>query len=290
MPIAAGSKAAAILAAAVIAANTTVVSQSRTADAASTAPLQQNLARSWYRNYEYGVELDGKLLPEAGLYQIVGKATMLVFGPKMDSAYVWSLDPKVVRPVGKDQITERNEDEVLLAESSFSNASPIPWMQDGPTAVVFYAGPERLKIVRLPPIIGPTTLDEILDHSPQYRRGMEEYRPKPEAVALLRTLRQRVEIEVWFGSWCPHCRVVVPRFLKTMQASANANIAITYHGVPRDLAGYAPIAEKQVKGLPTFIFLKNGKEIGRIRGEPPQGTIEEEIVRILRLAESAPGG
>lgn len=259
-------------------------------DASSGAPLQENMPHSWFRNYDYGVELDGKVLPEAGLYQMIGKPFMLVFGSVLDTAYVWSADPRVVRPIRREQVTSKGEDEVMVAEASFAAATPIPWMQDGPEAVIFYAGQRRYKILRVPPIIGPTTPDDILRQLPAYRKGMDEYRPALESVSALKGVRQKVTVEVWFGSWCPHCRVVVPRFLKVMQAAANTNIAVAYHGVPHEFGTYTPAMAKDVKGLPTFIFTKDGKELGRIRGEPPTGTLEEEIARILRPVNTASGG
>jgi hypothetical protein len=47
---------------------------------------------------------------------------------------------------------------------------------------------------------------------------------------------------------------------------------------------------RDVKGLPTFIFTRDGKELGRIRGEPPTGSLEEEIARILHQVNTASGG
>lgn len=257
---------------------------------ASGAPLETNMPRSWFRNYDYGVEIDGKVLPDAGLYQLIGKPFMLVFGPVLDAAYVWSADPRVVRAIRRDQVTLKGDDEVMLAESSFAASSPIPWMQDGPEAVVFFAGQQRVKILRVPPILGPTSAEEIVRQLPAYRRGMDEYTPNAGAVTAIRGVSKKIALEVWFGSWCPHCRAVVPRFLKVMQAAANTNLSISFQGVPREFGTYTPALAKDVKGLPTFIFMKDGKEIGRIRGEPPSGTLEEEIARILRGDSKGVGG
>lgn len=260
------------------------------ASGGSGAPLAENLARSWYRNFDYGVEKDGKSLPDTGLYQIVGSPYMLVFGASLDSAYVLSFDPKVVKPVGKEQVTPRSDLEVLLPESAFAASTPIPWMQDGPTAVVFYAGSNRYKIARVPPIVGPTSTDEIIAHDPMYRRGMDEYRPNADAVSAIRRVQGKVQVEVWFGSWCPHCRQVVPQFMKIVQAAGNANLGIVYHGVPREFGQYPPAVQKDVKGLPTFIFLRDGKEISRIQGGPERGTLEGEIADALKGVRPASGG
>jgi len=248
------------------------------------------MPHSWFRNYDYGVQLDGKVLGEAGLYQMIGKPFMLIYGSALDNAYVWSADPRVVRAIRREEVTQKGDDEVMLAESTFAASAPIPWMQDGPEGVVFYSGQKRFKILRVPPIIGSTSAEELLRQLPAYKKGMEEYHPNADAVTAIKGVRQPVNVEVWFGSWCPHCRAVVPRFLKLLQAAANANLAVSFEGVPREFGTYAPSLARDVKGLPTFIFTKDGKELGRIRGEPATGTLEDEIARILRQVNTASGG
>lgn len=246
------------------------------------APLQENMPRSWYRNYDYGIEVDGNLDPSVGLYQLVGKRYMLIYGSGLGTAYVLTLDPKVVRKVKDGQISAKNDLEVVLAETSFSESEPIPWMPDGPTAVIFYGGERKYRIARVPPIVGETTMDEVYAKNPIYRRGMEEYTPASEAVSSLRGIQKKATIEVWFGTWCPHCKEVVPRLVKTLQAAANPNLEVRYFCVPRNFGKYQPAVEKQVKAVPTFLFLRDGRELARIRGGPRNGSsMEAEMARIL---------
>jgi len=256
---------------------------------ASGMPLQENLPRSWYRNYDYGIEVNGNLNPEVGLFQIVGEKLMLIYGPELDSGYVLSFTPKVVRPVPKSQVTSKGDLEVLVAQSAFDSGQPIPWMQDGPAAVIFYAGSDRYKILRVPPLEGTTNVEEIFKHNPIYKRGMEEYVPNSSSVAALKAVHQKATIEVWFGSWCPHCQRVVPRFMKAIQAAGNPNLDVTYHGVPREFGNYDPAVKKQVAALPTFIFLRNGKEFARMGGSSGVDVVEDEMARILGVSTTAGG-
>lgn len=250
-------------------------------------PLQENLPKSWYRNYDYGVEVNGDLNPDVGLFQVAGEKLMLVYGPALDSGYVLSFVPKVVRPVSKAQVTSKSDLEVLLPPAAVESGQPIPWMQDGPTAVIFYAGPNRYKILRVPPIVGTTTVEEIFKHNPIYKRGREEYVPKASAVSALKAVQERTTIEVWFGSWCPHCQRVVPRFMKTIQAAGNPSLDVVYEGVPREFGNYDPAVKKQVAALPTFIFLRNGKEFARMGGPTGVEVVEDEMARILGVATTA---
>jgi hypothetical protein len=55
----------------------------------SGVPLRENMPRSWYRNFDYGIEVNGSLSPEIGLYQFVGERLMLIFGPGLETGYIW---------------------------------------------------------------------------------------------------------------------------------------------------------------------------------------------------------
>ncbi len=257
--------------------------------AGSGAPVRENVPRSWYRNFEYGIEVDGSLSADAGLYQLVGKRLMLIFGPSLSEGYVLSFEPRVIRPVRSAEITPKNELEVVLAEAAFANADPIPWMADGTTAVIFYAGDRKYRIARVPPIVGETTVEEVFKHNPMYRRGMEEYSPDREAVAELRRVGSKALIEVWFGTWCPHCLKVVPRLLKTLRAAANPNLEARLHAVPNPFSDYEPAVRRNVRGVPTFIFLRRGEELGRIRGGGEEEPLEVEVARILGSSTASAG-
>jgi len=252
-------------------------------------PLQENLPKSWFRNYDYGIEVNGNLNPDVGLYQVAGEKLMLVYGPALDSGFVLSFVPKVVRPVSKGQVTSKSDLEVMVPLSATDSGQPIPWMQDGPTAVIFYAGSNRYRIMRMPPIVGETTVDEIFKHNPLYKRGREEYVPNASSIAALKAVHEKATIEVWFGSWCPHCQRVVPRFMKAIQAAANPNIEVVYEGVPREFGTYDPAVQKSVAALPTFIFLRNGKEFARMGGPAGVESPEDEMAKILGVATSSGG-
>jgi len=247
-------------------------------------PVQENEPRSWFRNYDYGVEIDGSRKPDIGLFQVVGKPYMLIYGPELDPSWVLTLREKEVRPVMPTEITIKSDMEVVLAESAFLRTSPAPWAYDGETAVVFYGGPKRFRVARVPPVVGETTVEQIYEINPLYKKGMEKYVPDQSAIARLKKVANPFQIEVWFGSWCPHCQRVVPRFLKVMEATANPNVRAVYHGVPRDFTSYQPAKEREVEGLPTFIVLKDGREYRRFRGGGEKASLEAELADLLSPA------
>ncbi|HXI04569.1 MAG TPA: thioredoxin family protein [Candidatus Saccharimonadales bacterium] len=247
----------------------------------SGSPVQENMPRSWYRNYEYGVEVDGKRDPDIGLFQIVGKPYMLIYGPDLKKGFVLSTRPNEVRVVDRSAITEKNDVEVVLAESSFMGVQPTPWGNDGPAAVVFYDGSRRIRVSRVPPLVGETTLDAIYEQNPMYKRGMEKYSPIQSAIARIKQVKTPYVIEVWFGSWCPHCLRIVPRFIKVMDAASNPNLQVVYHAVPHDFGTYAPAVSKDIQAIPTFIVMKGGREYKRFQGTGDEVTLEEELANVL---------
>lgn len=92
-----------------------------------------------------------------------------------------------------------------------------------------------------------------------------------------------IEIRVYFGSWCSDSRREVPRFVKILsELNFNYN-KISFIGLDREKT--APNYKENIwdiQFVPTFIFLKNDKEIGRII-ETPKETLEKDISKILNL-------
>lgn len=80
-----------------------------------------------------------------------------------------------------------------------------------------------------------------------------------------------------FATWCPHCTKMKPIFeaLEKKHGSTIDFVEFDTDASP-DL-----VAQFEVSSLPTFIFIKDGKEINRIEGELPQDELEEDIKKYL---------
>jgi hypothetical protein len=92
-----------------------------------------------------------------------------------------------------------------------------------------------------------------------------------------------LSIDVYFGAWCGDSKEQLPHFLKIMEQSLLLQkTEVVYIGCDREKkAGELDISEVNIEFVPTFIFLLDGKEIGRIV-EVPQGTSEQSILNILK--------
>lgn len=155
-------------------------------------------------------------------------------------------------------------------------------IQDG--VIAFTLGGVSWKIQPEPPVVGPVTLEQLMQAKPEYGIIASRYRPDPAAIRALRTLTVKTEIVIFFGTWCNYCKRWLPRFLATLEAAANANIDAEFIGVS-ETGGEpkAALAQYKVTETPTFIVLQGGQQIGRIENEPSAASIEEDLVRILGL-------
>ena len=133
-------------------------------------------------------------------------------------------------------------------------------------------------------LIGECNLDAFQDSSFAwwYNSEFENYEPNPD---ILNTLKQNLDeykIEIILGSWCSDSRREVPRFIKILDLLDYDPSQIEIIAVDREKS--APELDIESKGIelvPTFIFVKDGKEMGRII-ETPLKTLEEDILEIIK--------
>lgn len=244
-------------------------------------PEPQEPIRVWDLHSEYEVEIDGAPSEGARLFTTTGRSWILLQAPELGRLLVLDLTGREVKMAETAALQPGPEADQVRLDDGAVHGPPLPYLlQD--QAVVFYEGSRRIRITRKPPIVGPTSVPDLLVHSPVYRKGMEAYEPAAGDIYYLKTYEEPIWIDVYFGSWCPHCREMVPRFLKSVEAASNPRIRMTLTGVPTPpFIDYPPAKEKQVRGVPTFIVYAGDREIGRISAIPAGGSVEHELVKIL---------
>ncbi len=99
---------------------------------------------------------------------------------------------------------------------------------------------------------------------------------------ILDTLKDKnFDVTIVMGTWCPDSRREVPRFYRIMDEIDFPADKIKLITVDRDKkAGKLNIRKLNIERIPTFIFYKNGKEIGRIV-ESPVESLEADMVKII---------
>jgi len=109
----------------------------------------------------------------------------------------------------------------------------------------------------------------------------EAYQADPAALATIRVHSADVEVLIFNATWCPDCRREVPRFFKALDQAGLSALPLTLLGLDRTLRDAEGLAAQWgIKAVPTFIFLRDGAELGRIV-ERPTSTLEGDIARIL---------
>jgi thiol-disulfide isomerase/thioredoxin len=122
---------------------------------------------------------------------------------------------------------------------------------------------------------------DFLSSHPELRANVGIYNLDKGVVESIKENIEDVEIKVFTGSWCPDCRVNVPRFFSIILAMDDEDFGMEIIEVSRDMSDENNMAERLgVMAIPTFIFFKDGEELGRII-ENPQGRMEEDIAEIL---------
>ena len=143
-------------------------------------------------------------------------------------------------------------------------------------------------------LLGPITKD-LLKQSPYkdwYDPNYNTYEPSADATAGIKEMIKKHHILIFLGTWCGDSKREVPRFLKIMDLAEVKKDRIKIIAVDRREPNIkkSPTGEQwglQIKRVPTFIFLKDGKEVNRIV-ESPKVTLESDILEILRGADYEP--
>lgn len=106
-----------------------------------------------------------------------------------------------------------------------------------------------------------------------------------DLVGLIQNVHSGVDFLVFFGTWCGDSRREVPHFLKIADQCGIASPRIRLYGLDRSKKSKDGLSERyHIEKVPTFIFLKNGGEVGRIT-EVPTGTLEADMLSILASAQ-----
>ena len=152
-------------------------------------------------------------------------------------------------------------------------------------AISFSHGGLSLALKAKGPVVGLTSLEHLIEHSPSYRTLADAYTPDSKLVAKLKGVGEGYRVRVIFGSWCHVCKNFLPRGLKLEEALAGSAIRFEYYGLPA--APWEPpdpeVRRLEVKFLPTAIVFKGDREIGRYVGgdewQRPEARLWQAIER-----------
>lgn len=110
----------------------------------------------------------------------------------------------------------------------------------------------------------------------------DEYVPEQKWVRKTQKKKEDIEILIVLATWCGDSKNQVPPFLKFFDEAGFTEDALTMICVNRaKQAGDTDISDLNIERVPTFIFYRNGKELGRII-ETPDKSLERDTYKIIK--------
>ncbi len=102
------------------------------------------------------------------------------------------------------------------------------------------------------------------------------------AVSAFQKNKDSFQMVVFFGTWCEDSQNLVPIFYRLVDKSGYDENNITLIGVDRSKATLDNLNKAfHITRVPTFIVMKNGKEIGRVVEYGASGTMDKDLGEIV---------
>jgi thiol-disulfide isomerase/thioredoxin len=115
-----------------------------------------------------------------------------------------------------------------------------------------------------------------------YAENQKGYTPESKALIAMRTNKDSINIIAFAGTWCSDTKTILPKFFLLTDIAGLSQDRITLIGVDRNKKTIQHLAEAfNIINVPTFIVMKNGKEIGRVVEYGKYGMFDKELGEII---------
>ena len=169
------------------------------------------------------------------------------------------------------------------ANSTRPIAAPAPPPVAAPPAVAPAPPPAAPRPPAPAPLLGHVTREQVMNYAAWQSLFAQPYSPDPGAIATIKANANDVTVLLIMATWCPDSKRELPRFFAIMDGVGMDETLLTMVGVDRTKKDPEGLTEKWgITRVPTFVFLRNGQEVGRVVEKLPAGaTLEGEIARLL---------
>jgi thiol-disulfide isomerase/thioredoxin len=128
---------------------------------------------------------------------------------------------------------------------------------------------------------GKITTEQLYAGAPVFRENAQKFTPDAVAVKRIREIGRQLKIVMFLGTWCSDSMREAPKLLKLLEAANNPNISLDLYAVNTSMEDGAGLAKAAgVRAVPTMIFSRDGRELGRII-ESPATTMENDFLKII---------
>ncbi len=134
---------------------------------------------------------------------------------------------------------------------------------------------------------GLITLDDINKngHAEWFASNQQGYTPNALAVEAFKKHGSSIHIIAFVGTWCDDTKFVLPKFYSIIKAASFPEQKISLIGTDRNKKTHSYLTEAlNVDNVPTFIVMKDGKELGRVVEYGKYGMWDKELGEVINKA------
>lgn len=214
---------------------------------------------------EFMVTVGGEELEGGEVYHAEQAGAYLVMAPSLSSPWLIDVRSRRVEGVSLMKVQKRPDGNIdLLPGAAFKVVGPF---QISGKSLVFQHEGKQVVLKTKPPLVGNQTSTSLAEYNPAYAQKSGQYEPDAGALKALAKEGRKVEVVVYFGSWCPVCSRLVPRVMKVAEALEGSKIEFEYYGLPQPMTSDPKTQQLKLTGVPTSIVYVDGKEVGRMTGK-----------------------
>lgn len=241
------------------------------------APPPARPLQGLVRDAAFILIVDGARVP-VELYKGESAGAIVLLSPRLPS-------PLVLRAgalAAVDAAKVRKRPDATLDVAADAVLRPRGTFQVIPDGVRFAIDGHQVSVrhQEQPPLLGLRRLDEVTAHDPDYLAGASRYVADPQAVSALRQERRPVTARVYYGSWCSHCRLLVPHAVRLEQLLRGSQIHFEYFGLRNPQTDPAA-RQAGVTQIPTALVLAGGRELGRLSSDGDWRALEVALRTLL---------
>ncbi|MGD0231114.1 MAG: thioredoxin family protein [Syntrophorhabdales bacterium] len=128
---------------------------------------------------------------------------------------------------------------------------------------------------------GKITTEQLYAGAPVFKEKAQKFTPDAVAVKRIGEIGWKLKIVMFLGTWCRDSVREAPKLLKMLEVANNPNISLDLYAVNTSMEDGAGLAKTyEIRAVPTIIFFRDGRELGRIK-ESPATTMENDFLKII---------
>lgn len=232
--------------------------------AASAQVPSDDLFSDFRPSGEFLIEVNGQKLADAELYKAERAGAYLILAPSLPSPLLVNARSRQVERISLLKVSKQSDGSIdLLADASFDTVGAF---DIGDKRLSFLVDDKAFVLKEKPSLLGEQTPASLYEYDPSYKTAAGDYAIDAAIVEGLRTEKRDVEVQIYYGSWCPVCSRLVPKVLRLEEELGDSKIRFQYYGLPRDMDSDPVTEKKDLHGVPTGVVMVDGKEVGRMGG------------------------